>query len=81
MSEGHEYFRIGGIDISPNNKIMAYSVDTVSRRLYTIYFKNLESGEENSYSIPNTSNGISWANDNKTIFYNQKIQVHLELKG
>ena len=72
MSEGHEYFRIGGIDISPNNKIMAYSVDTVSRRLYTVNFKNLESGEESSHSISNTSGGVTWANDNKTIFYNQK---------
>ena len=72
MSEGHEYFRVGGIDISLNNKIMAYSVDTVSRRLYTIKFKNLESGEESSHSISNTSGGVTWANDNKTIFYNQK---------
>ena len=72
MSEGHEYFRIGGIDISPNNKIMAYSVDTISRRLYTVYFKNLETGEQKSSIIPNTSGGVSWANDNKTIFYNRK---------
>ena len=72
MSEGHEYFRIGGIDISPDNKIMAYSVDTVSRRLYTIHFKNLETGITSSQSISNTSGGVSWANDNKTVFYNQK---------
>lgn len=72
MSKGHEYFRIGGIDISPDNKIMAYSVDTVSRRLYSINFKNLETGEESNYSISNTSGGVSWANDNKTLFYNQK---------
>ncbi len=72
MSRGHEYFRIGGIDISPNNKIMAYSVDTVSRRLYTVNFKNLESGEESSHTISNTSGGVTWANDNRTIFYNQK---------
>ncbi len=72
MSEGHEYFRIGGIDISPDNKIMAYSVDTVSRRLYTVNFKNLESGKENIHSISNTSGGVTWANDNKTIFYNKK---------
>ena len=72
MSDGHEYFRIGGIDISPDNKIMAYSVDTVSRRLYTIHFKNLDTGITSSQSIPNTSGGVSWANDNKTLFYNQK---------
>ena len=72
ISKGHEYFRIGGIDISPNNKIMAYSVDTVSRRMYTIYFKNLETGIESKKSIPNTTGGVSWANDNKTLFYNLK---------
>ena len=49
MSQGHEYFRIGGIDISPNNKIMAYSVDTISRRLYTVHFKNLETGEKKTW--------------------------------
>ena len=72
MSQGHEYFRIGGIDISPNNKIMAYSVDTISRRLYTVHFKNLETGEKKTHTISNTSGGVSWANDNKTLFYNQK---------
>ena len=72
MSKGHDYFRIGGIDISPNNKIMAYSVDTISRRLYSMHFKNLETGEKNSYTIANTTGGISWANDNKTLFYNLK---------
>ena len=72
MSEGHEYFRIGDIEISPDNKIMAYSVDTVSRRIYSIYFKNLETGITSSKIIPNTSGSITWANDNKTIFYNLK---------
>ena len=72
MSQGHEYFRIGGIDISPNNKIMAYSVDTISRRLYTVHFKNLETGKKNTHTISNTSGGVSWANDNTTLFYNQK---------
>lgn len=72
MSQGHEYFRIGGIDISPDNKIMAYSVDTISRRLYTVHFKNLETGEKNTHTISNTSGGVSWANDNMTLFYNQK---------
>ena len=72
MSVGHEYFRVGGIDVSPDNKIMAYSVDTISRRLYTIHFKNLETGKESTNTIANTSGGVSWANDNKTLFYNLK---------
>ena len=72
MSEGHEYFRVGDIEISPDNKIMAYSIDTVSRRIYTIHFKNLETGKNLSKKIPNTSGSITWANDNKTFFYNLK---------
>ena len=72
MSKGHEYFRIGDFEISPNNKIMAYSVDTVSRRIYTIYFMELESRKIIEKSISNTSGSITWANDNKTIFYDLK---------
>ena len=72
MSEGHEYFRIGDFEISPNNKIMAYSVDTLSRRLYTIYFMDLDSRKIIGEGISNTSGSITWANDNVTIFYNLK---------
>lgn len=72
MSKGHEYFRIGGVDVSPNNKIAAYGVDTVSRRLYTIYFKNLETGEVYKDKIPNTTGSVTWTNDNSAIFYDKK---------
>ena len=72
MSKGHDYFRIGGIDISPNNKIAAYGVDTVSRRLYTIYFKNLETGEVYKDKIPYTTGSVTWTNDNSAIFYDKK---------
>ena len=72
MSEGYEYFRVGTIEISPDNKTMAYSVDTVSRRIYTIYFMDLETREIIEKNIPNSSGSITWANDNKTIFYNSK---------
>ena len=72
MSKGHDYFRIGGIDVSPNNKIAAYGVDTVSRRLYTIYFKNLETGEVYNDKIPYTTGSVTWTNDNSAIFYDKK---------
>ena len=72
MSKGHEYFRIGGIDISTDNKFMAYGVDTISRRLYTIHFMNLETRETYERTIPNTSGSVTWANDNETIFYDKK---------
>ena len=72
MSEGYEYFRVGDIEISPNDKIMAYSVDTLSRRIYTIYFMDLETREVHKKNINNTSGSITWANDSETIFYNTR---------
>ena len=72
MSEGYDYFRVGTIEISPDNKTMAYSIDTLSRRIYTIYFMDLESRIISEKNIKNSSGSITWANDNKTIFYNMK---------
>ncbi|MFC2115509.1 S9 family peptidase [Bacteroidota bacterium] len=77
MAEGYDYFAIGGKSISPNNQLMVYGVDTVSRRKYTLYIKNLSTGELYEESIPLTVGGASWANDNKTIFYAQKDDVTL----
>ncbi len=71
MAKGYKYFRIGGVSVSTNNEILAYGVDTVSRRQYTIYFKNLKTGELLTDKIYPTTGGCSWANDNKTVFYNQ----------
>jgi len=77
MAEGHDYFKIGGVAISPNNQLAAYGVDTVSRRQYTLYFKNLETGHIYEDTIPNTTGGGVWANDNKTIFYTKKDPITL----
>ncbi|MBK9567570.1 MAG: S9 family peptidase [Saprospiraceae bacterium] len=69
LAEGHEYYAVGGRTVSPDNKILAYSEDTVSRRQYTIRFKDLITGKNFDDVIPVTSGGITWGNDNKTIFY------------
>lgn len=77
LAKGHAYFSLGGIAVSPNNKLMAYSIDTVSRRQYTIYVKDLVSGKLLTDVLPNTTGSIVWANDNKTIFYTTKDQQTL----
>src|SRR5690554_8082936 len=69
MAEGESYFHLAGISISPDNKLAAFAVDNVSRRIYTIQIKNLETGEILSDKIEGVSGGSSWANDNKTLFY------------
>ena len=72
MSKGYEYYRVGDIEISPDNKTMAFSIDTLSRRIYTIYFMDLESRKIHKNEITNTSGSITWTNDNQSIFYNLK---------
>jgi len=71
-SKGHEYFKVRGLAVSPDNTMMSYGVDTVSRREYVIKIKNLITGEHFSETIKNTTGSSTWANDNKTIFYTLK---------
>lgn len=72
LAKGHDYCAVGGLQVSDNNKLLAYGIDTVSRRLYTIHFKNLETGETLEESIPNCAVGGAWAKDNQTFFYTGK---------
>ncbi|MBA6155188.1 S9 family peptidase [Tenacibaculum sp. S7007] len=71
-AKGYEYFQLGGLGISPNNKLTTFAVDTVSRRQYTIQIKNLENGKVHADKIENTTGGSVWANDNKTIYYTKQ---------
>lgn len=85
MAEGYHYFDIGAYSVSPNNELLAYSVDTVSRRQYDIYFKNIVETSHDDISssdeilfpdvIKNTTGNMVWANDNKTVFYSTKDET------
>tara|TARA_A100001388_G_scaffold277450_1_gene268689 strand:+ start:1398 stop:3446 length:2049 start_codon:yes stop_codon:yes gene_type:complete len=79
LAKDHEYFSIGSLSISPNNKILAYSCDVKSRRLYTIHFVNLLDNKNVGNKIADTSGSITWAKDNKTIFYVKKDPQTLRL--
>ncbi|AXT39863.1 S9 family peptidase [Alteromonas sp. BL110] len=72
MSEGHDYFSIGSYSVSRDNTLMAYSEDTLSRRIYTVYVKNLNSGEKLNDVLEGTSGSAVWANDNEHLFYVKK---------
>lgn len=68
-AEGHEYYRLGDIEVSPNQSLIAIAEDTISRRQYDIRIQNLATKEFFPEVIKNTSGQVVWANDNKTIFY------------
>lgn len=72
LAKDKDYWALASYDISEDNKLMCYGTDIVSRRIYTIAFKNLETGELLKDVLEGTSGGAVWANDNKTVFYTKK---------
>ena len=72
LAEGHEYTGVGGGSVSPDNNLLSYGIDYVSRRQYTIYIKDLNTGELLPDEIVNTTAQSVWADDSKTLFYVKK---------
>jgi oligopeptidase B len=78
MGKGQKYFNIGGYELSDNENILAFGIDTVSRRNYILKFKNLQTGEVYKDEIKDTEGGsYAWAADNATIFYIKRDPVTL----
>lgn len=71
-AKGHSYYDLGSLEISNDNRMLAYSEDTVSRRLYLLRFKDLTTGKEYDEVLQNTTGEAVWASDNKTVFYVNK---------
>jgi len=69
LATGHDFYQVGGTDVSPSQKMLAYAEDTVGRRQYTIRFKNLETGEVYADTVPNASGDMAWASDDRSLFY------------
>lgn len=77
MAKGHNYYAAVGFNVSPDNKLLSYGIDTVSRRQYIIYIKNLETDEIMKDEVHGTTGSVAWGNDNKTLFYTSKNPVTL----
>jgi oligopeptidase B len=72
LAKDYKYFRVSGISVSPDNKKVSYGVDTLSRRIYTIKIKNLDTDEMYSDNIEGVNSYAAWAEDSETIFYTGK---------
>ena len=77
LAKGHEFFNMSSFSISPDNKLAAFSVDTVSRRKYTLQIKNLETEQVLADKVENTTGNAVWADDNKTLFYSKQDDLTL----
>jgi oligopeptidase B len=72
LAIGHDYYRIGALEVSPNCLWLAYCEDTVGRRQYTLRFKNLATGEVLAGAIADVESDLAWANDNQCVLYVEK---------
>jgi len=69
VAEGHDFCSVRGVSVSPDTRTLAWALDTVGRRKYTIQFIDLETGEAMADVIPQVTGNLTWANDNRTLFY------------
>lgn len=72
LAEGHDYFEVASVATSPNNEMISFSEDNVGRRIFTLKFKDLKSGNYLPDEIKNTTGKAVWANDNLHVFYIRK---------
>ena len=68
-AEGHDFFALGAALVSLYANLLAYSVDTVGDERYTLQFKDLRTGEKLPDEIADISAGVTWAADNRTVYY------------
>ena len=75
LAEGKSFCNVSGVAVSPDGTKVAYLVDFGGREVYTLYVKDLVSGNYLPDVIENVTGsayeryGVEWANDNKTLFY------------
>ncbi len=79
LAEGQAYCQVSGIHLTADHQRMAYGVDFVSRRLYTLRFIDLATQTTWDYEVPGTSGGFAWAADGETFFYATKDSVTLRV--
>jgi oligopeptidase B len=80
LAKGKDYLRLGAFQNSPDHRWLAYSLDADGSERFTIYVKNLETGELLAEAIPDAFYSLEWANDNQTFFYTVLDERHRPLK-
>lgn len=76
LAKGKEYHSIGIFEVSPDHRYLAYSVDDSGAESYTLFIKDLESGQLLPDKIEKVYYSAEWANDSNTLFYNVIDKAH-----
>jgi oligopeptidase B len=77
MASGYPFYHVSGLNVSPDNRILAFGIDSVGRRKYSLRFKDLETGQLLPDIITETTGYVAWVNDSKTVYYTVQNDVTL----
>ncbi|MFL6133959.1 MAG: oligopeptidase B, partial [Nocardioidaceae bacterium] len=69
LAEGHEFFSLGGMSVSPDGYLLAFSTDTVGDERFLLQVKDLRTGEMLPDQVPNTLGSATWDRRGSTLFY------------
>ena len=69
LAEGHDYFALGGFEVTPDHAVLAYAVDFSGGERYTLRFRDLATGADLADVVEDVTYGLAWANDARTCFY------------
>ncbi len=76
LASNNSFFQLGGLAHTPDHHLLAYSTDVKGAEFYTIYFSDTQTGVLLDETIEDTTGGITWAQDNKTVFYTRVDENH-----
>ncbi|QKO13786.1 Protease 2 [Dickeya solani] len=71
-ADGSEFYNLGALGVSPDNRLMSVAEDLLSRRQYVVTFRDLATGEWLADRLENVSAGSEWAADSRTLYYVRK---------
>ncbi|HET9730106.1 MAG TPA: S9 family peptidase [Acidimicrobiia bacterium] len=69
LAAGHDFFALGGFDVTPDNRTLAYAIDVTGGERYTLHFRDLDRGDDYADVIEDVTYGLAWSDDGRTIFY------------
>ena len=69
LAEEHEYLKLGVYEVSPDHRLLAWSLDVKGSERFVLYIRNLESGEELADEVENTARSLEWDSDSRAVYY------------
>jgi len=76
LADGYDFFDLGICQVSPDGQILAYAIDTTGDERYTLFFRDLSTGQLHREKITNVDPSFVWSNDSRTVFYSQLDEIY-----